>query len=382
MEGLNQENAGRIPLPVDIEVHPEAQIPNQMPNANVGANPPGLIDVATLRQVIQAMNLGGSRNTNKANISCPTFSRKEGEDYTLFEGQFLAYKRNQSLNDEQAKLHLFSAFKEKAAMIVRIARPGTEVFEANQFEVYSERIRALFVSRAQSDVARNNFENRVQEGAEEIQIYAALKMSLYQLAYGAMADDSHLVREFIRGIKNPKIMKKVVHNRPENYEQAVASAMEAEAAEKYIDNLLKNKGTHSSIPPPKVIAPTPPISREEPMELNEINKRLAALERRGRNRDQYGRYLSSNNDRGDGCWKCGDPNHFQRNCPKWQQGFRGSRGGRGNRSRGRSNRGFGNRGNYRNNNNRVASLDEANDEEQERERAELAHDEHSEEDFQ
>ena len=177
-------------------------------------------------------------------------------------------------------------------------------------------------------------------------------------------------------------MKKVVHNQPYTYKETVASAMEAEAAEKYIDNLLKNKSTPSNIPPNNAIASTPPVSREEPMELNEINKRLAALERRGRNRDQYGRYLSSNNDRGDGCWKCGDPNHFQRNCPKWQQGFRGSRGGRGNRSRGRSNRGFGNRGNYRNNNNRVASLDEANDEEQERERAELAHDEHSEEDFQ
>ena len=172
-------------------------------------------------------------------------------------------------------------------MIVRIARPGTEVFEANQFEVYSERIRALFVSRAQSDLARNNFENCVQEGAEEVQIYAALKMSLYQLPYGTTADDSHLVREFIRGLKNPKIMKKVVHNRPNNYEEAVASAMEAEAAEKYIDNLLKNKSTPSSMPPPKAIAPTPPVSREEPMELSEINKRLAALERRGRNRDQY-----------------------------------------------------------------------------------------------
>ena len=80
MEGLNQNNANLIPLPVDLEVNPEAQIPNQIPNANIGVNPQGLIDVTTLRQVVEAMNLGGSRNMSKANISCPTFSRKEGED--------------------------------------------------------------------------------------------------------------------------------------------------------------------------------------------------------------------------------------------------------------------------------------------------------------
>ena len=138
-----------IPLP---EGNPEAQAPN------VGANP-GLIDIETLRQVVQTMNLG--RVTNKANITCPTFSRKDDEDFILFEGQFTAYMRNQTLNDEQAKLHLFSAFKEKAAMIVRIARPGTEVFETNRFPIYLDTVRALFVSRAQSDGARNNFENRI-----------------------------------------------------------------------------------------------------------------------------------------------------------------------------------------------------------------------------
>ena len=61
MEGLNQNNANLIPLPVDLEVNPEAQIPNQIPNAgnvNVGVNPQGLIDIVTLRQVVEAMNLG------------------------------------------------------------------------------------------------------------------------------------------------------------------------------------------------------------------------------------------------------------------------------------------------------------------------------------
>ena len=363
-----------VPLP---EEPPVVQVPNA---GNVGGNPQRLVDVETLRHIVEAMNVGRPPSS-KANITCPTFSRKEDEDFVLFEGQFAAYMRNQALNDEQAKLHLFSSFKDKAAMIVRIARPGTDVFEANPFPVYLTRIRALFVSRAQSDVARNNFENRIQEVSEEVQIYAALKMSLYQLAYGNTAEESHLIREFIRGLKDPKIMKKVVHNRPNTYEEAVASAMEAEAAEKYIDNLLRHKSNSTNMPPPKKITPSPPVNREEPMEINEISRRLAALENRGRNRDQYGRYLT-NNDRGDGCWKCGDPNHFQRNCPKWQ-GYRGGSRGRGNRGRGRGGRGNGSRGrgNYQRTN-RVASMDETNNENQTKDETEVGPEEHYEEDFQ
>ena len=73
MEGLNQNNANLIPLPVDLEVNPEAQIPN----ANVGVNPQGLIDVATLRPVVKAMNLGGPVIRVKPILAVPPSPEKK-----------------------------------------------------------------------------------------------------------------------------------------------------------------------------------------------------------------------------------------------------------------------------------------------------------------
>ena len=96
------------------------------------------------------------------------------------------------------------SFKGEAVAITRIFGPGTENFQQS-YEAYTECIKNLFSSKADSEAAKSQFETRCQEKYESAQTYAAFKLSKYMVAYPESMDRSHLVREYIRGLRDAKV---------------------------------------------------------------------------------------------------------------------------------------------------------------------------------
>jgi hypothetical protein len=167
------------------------------------------------------------------------------------------------------------------------------------------------------------------------------------VAYPDSKDQSHLTREFIRGLLNSKVREEVVlHSDGKTYEEVVAKARDAEAGYAYLATLNRTSRPVDNFPgaPPRVSLAAP-----EPMDMGSLNAILATVQ--GLQRDKTGRFIK------DGCWECGDKSHMKRNCPKlpptpaWNGRGRGYNRGRGGGGRGR---GWGNRGGANSNNaNRV-----------------------------
>ena len=155
------------------------------------------------------------------------------------------------------------SFECEAAAIARIFGPGTENFQKS-YEAYTECIKNLFSSKADSEAAKSQFETRFQEKDESAQTYAAFKLSLYIVAYPKSTDRSHLVREYIRGLKDAKVEEQVVLHSGKTYEEVVAAARDAEAGLAYLATLNK------SIRPAEPIPVTPKVVHE-PMELGALN---------------------------------------------------------------------------------------------------------------
>ena len=74
----------------------------------------------------------------------PIFTKEEGKDFLIFEQKFRAYALLQKLNDANKKLNLFMALEGEAASLARIFGPGTEVFDANDFDAYFTQLKLIF----------------------------------------------------------------------------------------------------------------------------------------------------------------------------------------------------------------------------------------------
>ena len=269
----------------------------------------------------------------KSNARMPTFSKKPGEDFLIFIGRWEAWAELANLNERRKKLSLFQALEGDAAIIARIFSPGNDVFEINDFAAYRTELRGIFASRADSEQAKNEFETRVQLPGENCQTFGAIKLSRYMVAYPDAIDRAHLVREFIRGIKDERIQERLVLAGSLNYNENVHQASNHEAGYAYLESMKKGKVQR---PVDKMPSVTPSAAgNEEPMELGSLGEAIAAIVRR--QRDAFGRY---NN--GDGCFGCGSKDHWRRECPnprgRGNNGNRGRGWGRG-RSRGRGNQG-------------------------------------------
>ena len=127
------------------------------------------------------------------------------------------------------------SFEGEAAAISRIFGPETENFQKT-YEDYTECIKDLFSSKADSQAAKSQFETRFQGKDESAQTYAAFKLSQYMVAYPESKDHSHLVR----GLKDAKMREQVVLHSGKTYEEVVAAARDAEAGLAYLATLNKS----------------------------------------------------------------------------------------------------------------------------------------------
>ena len=276
----------------------------------------------------------------KSTVKMPTFKKDGSEDFLLFYGRFEAWSALQDFDGHQQKLSLFMSFEGEAAAIARIFGPGTENF-SKPYSDYTREIKELFSSRADSEAAKSQFESRVQNKDESAQTYGAHKLSMFMVAYPDTKDQSHLTREYIRGLSNPKVREEVVLHSGKTFPEVVAKSRDAEAAFAYLSTLGKTNRPHENLP----VAPPKVTLNQEPMDLGSLNAILAAMQ--GMQRDKFGRFQGAR----DGCWECGDKTHIKRNCPTLPplpagRGGRGRGGWRGRGGRGRG--GWGGRGGARN----------------------------------
>ena len=253
----------------------------------------------------------------KSTVKMPTFRKDGSEDFLLFYGRFEAWSALQNFNGHQQKLSLFMSFEGEAAAIARIFGPETENF-SKPYQDYTREIKELFSSRADSEAAKSQFESRVQNKDESAQTYGAHKLSMFMVAYPDTKDQSHLTREYIRGLTNPKVREEVVLHSGKTFPEVVAKSRDAEAAFAYLSTLGKTNRPHENLP----VAPPRVTLNQEPMELGSLNAILAAMQ--GMQRDRFGRFQGAK----DGCWECGDKTHIKRNCPTLPP-LPAGRGGRG-----------------------------------------------------
>ena len=303
----------------------------------------------------------------KIGRAMPLYKGEGGDQYLRFERKFKAWADFNKLTEADKKTQLYLAFDGSAEQIVDIFGPESSVFKNNTFQAYADQIKSLFATRAQSEAAKSAFDVTVQLADENVQQYAAKKMSKFIVAYPGVeyTTSEYLIRVFIKDLRNDKVKEQVVLRGGSNmtYEEVVTQAANVEAGLEVLDNMKAMKsGYHVKVNQPKTV----PATTEEPMELGALMASLqplmketvdsgaviAALQQFRPPRDQHGRFLrgrgqrrggSSNQGNNQNCWNCNESGHFQRECPKaWNNGGFPNRGrGRGNGGRGNSGRGRG-----------------------------------------
>ena len=286
------------------------------------------MDPAVLEQIVQLMGqlpapviqMPEGEGRRRLPIKCPTFRKDGEEDWMQYIGRFEAFRGLLNLDEANSKSCLFMSLEGEAGKIARIFCPGTPEYDNNDYDQYCTILRTMFSSRAESQNAKTKFETRCQVVNEEVQAYAAHKLSLFRQAYlGTNGSEEHLVREFIRGLNAETVRREVIRAMPETYTAAIELAMNEEAAQLYELSLTK-RGNEIKLDR-KFNKPV-----IEDMEISNMNRKTTR-------RDSQGRYLPE-----EGCWTCGSMQHFKRDCPK-QKGQSYNTRGRGtawNRGRGRS----------------------------------------------
>ena len=314
----------------------------------------------------------GERDENalsgkKVGRAMPLYKGEGGDQYLRFERKFKAWADFNKLTDEDKKTQLYLAFDGSAEQIVDIFGPESPVFKDNEFKDYAEQIKSLFATRAQSEAAKSAFDVAVQLADENVQQYAARKMSKFLVAYPGVdhTTSEYLIRVFIKDLRSDKVKEQVVlrGGSKKKFEEVVTEAANVEAGLEVLDNMKAMKSGHCGVKvtPPKVTTTTV----EEPMELGALLTSLqplmkdtvdsatvlAALQPQFRpQRDQYGRFLRGRGQRRGGafnsgnnnnCWECNEPGHIKRECPKLASGGSSRGRGRGNGGRGNGGRGRG-----------------------------------------
>ena len=298
----------------------------------------------------------------KVGRSMPLYKGEGGDQYLRFERKFKAWAEFNKLTEADKKTQLYLAFDGSAEQIVDVFGPESSVFKNHDFAAYANAIKELFATRAQSEAAKSAFDVTVQLADENVQQYAAKKMSKFLVAYPGVdyATSEYLIRVFIKDLRSDKVKEQIVLRGGTNrtFEQVVRDAANVEAGFEVLDSMRAMKSGHYvKVTPAKATTST----TEEPMELGALvttlqplmketvdsGTVLAALQQQFRTqRDQHGRFLRGRGQRRGGsfnpgnsknCWECNEPGHFQRECPRI-----GNSGG--NRGRGRSNGGRGNAG--------------------------------------
>ena len=215
-----------------------------------------------------------------------------------------------NIEDEDfKKMILFSAFEGKALDMVRALGPEGVIFPTLTANEMTARIQETFQPEAESAMARQEFVQRKQSANENISIYAETKISLYQLAYpAAEANYPTLLTEFIRGIYNITIKKRVRQQNPRTLQELRNVAIQTVAIER--EAFLDGYGESATLDGLSAVSMYKSQREpDEPMDISAIKNQHDKKEHKPRENHKETRI----------CFFCERVGHLKRNCFKYKK---------------------------------------------------------------
>ena len=248
------------------------------------------------------------------------FGNEAGESWLGWRDSFENTVALNGYNDLEQRLALAGAMKGKAklaTMDIKVQEPinGQQPTIALALVAYQER----FMPAAASHLARTKFEAAKQGPTEEILDYHSRLRALFAQAYPNAADDTMLIRNFVRGLRRRELRVQAMRVDPQTYPAALAAAQHEAAVQQ--QNRVQELGHAAG---------------EEPMEIDALQE---YNRNRGNGQFRRGRGGRTGQDSGNRglCHFCQAPGHFKRECELWKRSQRGppqgNRGGSGGRPR-------------------------------------------------
>ena len=164
-------------------------------------------------------------------------------EYTMW----LRVNMIEAIPDEDFKqFAMLSAFTGKAADMVRCLGPEQPIFRQLNFTELGNRIAQIFQPEAESAMARVEFAQRKQSAKENIAVYAEQKIALFHLAYPmGQANYPTLLTEFVKGVYNTVVKKRIRIRNPTNINDLRNAAVEIVAIER--ESYLEGYGEATSL---------------------------------------------------------------------------------------------------------------------------------------
>ena len=149
-------------------------------------------------------------------------------------------------DEDFKKFALLSAFQGKAADMVRCLGPEQPIFRQSNFDQLATRVAQIFQPEAESAMARVEFAQRKQNARENIAVYAEQKIALFHLAYPqGEANYPTLLTEFVKGVYNIVVKKRIRNKNPTNINDLRNAAVEIVAIER--ESYLEGYGEATSL---------------------------------------------------------------------------------------------------------------------------------------
>ena len=188
-------------------------------------------------------------------------------EYTMW----LKVNRIEEIADEDFKKYaLLSAFVGKAADMVRCLGPDQPLFNELTYAQLATRTLQIFQPEAESAMARVEFAQRKQSPKENIAVYAEQKIALFMLAYPmGQANYPTLLTEFVKGVYNTVVKKRIRIRNPGNINDLRNAAVEIVAIER--ECYLEGYGDATSLDGLSAVTTFESSNTEqEPMDIDKI----------------------------------------------------------------------------------------------------------------
>ena len=166
------------------------------------------------------------------------FSEYSGEgsnpeqDYESWEQQtrFVCGAQGYIFNENLMRA-ILAQFKGRAALMIRSL--GENIAALADLDVFLARIRQIFVSPAYQAKARSAFLRRTQQKKETLIAYHSTMRALWERAFPeAERQEAVLIRQFIAGLQNQKVMEQLhLNENIPNYQDLCDEAIQLEALE-------------------------------------------------------------------------------------------------------------------------------------------------------